>query len=119
MLGCYETEIIGRGMVLGHLTVLAALKQPDRKVEARRTKLSFVIAVGGEIQNSCRWRGMAQGMDDGPIDCRIAPATPLVGWSSFVADHGDDKAMLDALGARFISGEPRDRGDCSRCEEGP
>ena len=44
-----EVKIVRRGMILLKRCELAALKEPDRQIEARGAILPFVIAVGEEI----------------------------------------------------------------------
>ena len=117
MLGPDEIEIVGGRVIFGKGPVLAALKQPDAEIEARRAELPLVIAVRKEVEDPRRRCGVPEDMGHGAIDQGIAPAAFLVGRAAAVADAGDHQAMPDAAHPMLIAREPGDRADRARGEQ--
>ena len=52
IVGADEVEIVRGCVVLREFAVLAALEQPDRQVESRRTVLALVVAVRRKVVNN-------------------------------------------------------------------
>src|SRR5262245_26483891 len=75
----HEVRIVGRRVVLGVLPVWRPRKASDTKIEAWRTELAFVIAVGMEFDHPARPARRAQHMCSGTIDNSIAATALLVG----------------------------------------
>lgn len=79
MFGLDEVEIVGRGVIFGKGSESASLQQSNRQVEARRTELALVIAVGNEV-GDCQMFAIlsAAGAGGDPVDQCISPAAALV-----------------------------------------
>src|SRR5277367_684890 len=94
MLRLYERKIVGRGVVLGKLSIFAALEQSDRQIEAWRAILTFIIAVRRKILNRRCQSRVTKNVSHGAIDRRVAAAGFLISWTTPVADHRDDESVL-------------------------
>ena len=79
MFGPYEVEIVGRGVIFGKGSESTSLQQSDRKIEARRTELALVVAIGNEV-GDCQMFTIrsAAGAGGDPVDQCISPAAALV-----------------------------------------
>lgn len=83
MFGLDEVEIVGRGVIFGKGSESASLQQSNRQVEARRTELALVIAVGNEV-GDCQMFAIlsAAGAGGDPVDqciscgCACSSARP-------------------------------------------
>src|SRR6266446_4229653 len=97
-------------MILGEASKLASLKQPNGKIEARRTILPFVVSIGHEVIDSRIGSSVPQNMRHHAIDDRVSAAAPFIVRTTAVTNTGDDQAMLHAADEVFVAGEP---GDCA------
>src|SRR5262249_6437026 len=104
-------EIVRGGVVLREAAVRRARKDADRQIEARRTVLTFVVAVRTEIPYRKCGPSMLQDVSNGPIDQRIAPPAALVCRLTAIAKTGEDQAVPNSRHHVFVAAEPRDRAD--------
>src|ERR1700681_3560090 len=117
MLGSDEIEIVGRRVILGNFAELAALEEPYRQVEPRRTVLALVVTVWRKIKDRRRQPRVTKSVNNRPIDPGIATSAFLVGRAAAISDHGNDQPMLNALAALLIAREPCDCTDGTRCKQ--
>ena len=112
-----EVEVVRGCMVFGKRTVLAALQQPDGKVESRRAELALVVAVGREVANGGLRPVVGDQVRHRTVDDRISPPALLVHRAAAVADAAQHEAMIDARNLRLVASEPCDGADGSGREQ--
>ena len=81
------------------------------QVEARRTILALIVAIGCEILDLVFLAGMFQDMRNRLIDLCVAPATLFVSEFSGISDASHYQAMLDTFNLVLIQSQPSDRAD--------
>ena len=111
-----ELEIIGRVMILRKCAKHAALKKPNRQVEARGAELALVITIGRKVDNVRRHARVAKNVRYRPIDISIPTPALLVGRTSTIAYRGDNQPVFDTADLVLIACKPSYCTDCSRCE---
>src|SRR5262249_16407362 len=111
-----EIQIISRVMILRKCAEHAALKKPNRQVEARGAVLALVITIGRKVDNVRRHARVAKNVRYCPIDISIPPPPLLVGRPSTIAYRGDNQPVFDTTNLVLIACKPSYCADCSRCE---
>src|SRR5262245_18350518 len=105
------------GVILRIFAVRGAPEAPHRKVEPRRTELSFIIAVGRKIANLEEGSLRLQDVLHGPVDIGLEASAAFVVDSSPITDAGQDESMLDPANLVLIAGQPGNRADGPRHEQ--
>ncbi|MNV88196.1 hypothetical protein D3C71_1823790 [compost metagenome] len=107
MLGLDEVEIVGRGVIFGKGSESASLQQSNRQVEAWRTELALVIAVGNEV-GDCQMFAIlsAAGAGGDPVDQCISPAAALVVRPAPVTNARNHKTMRNVRYPVFVLRKP-------------
>ena len=92
--GTNEVQIIGRRVVLGIAAVGRSRKPANRKIDAWRAKLPFIIPVWREIHD-LKWSpGVLQDMSNHPVDLAITATAALVSKPPSVAQATQHKTIF-------------------------
>src|SRR5262249_47047992 len=114
-----KIQVVRGGVILGKLAMRCAHQTPDREVESRGAKLSFVIPDGNEIRHLIRSTRISQRAGDRFINLGVSSAALLVCASPGIPSTGQDQAVLDSGRRAFVRGEPSDGTDGGRDEKKP
>ena len=101
-------------MILGILTEGRAHHASNRKIEAWRTELAFIVTVRIKLDHLRLIAGRPQYVLEDFIDLGVSTSTSLVSKAPFVTDAGHYEPVLNGRHLRFIASQPGDGTDSSR-----
>src|SRR5206468_8432855 len=110
-------QIVARSMILGEASESASLKQPNGKIESRRTILPFVVSIRHEVRDNRISPSVPQDLCHHSINARVSTSAPLVVRTATVTNTGDDQPMLHACDEVFVASEPGDSANGAGSEQ--